>query len=159
MSLSAGTTYFYRVRATNSAGSSAPSNIASATTAALTTPTAPGNLTVTPMAKNKVKVAWTDYSSNESGFILERSTSSSGWSTIATLAANTTSYINSGLTKGTTYSYRVSAFNTAGSSAYAAASLAMGDSIASDAMAPFSNGPQIADLNELSHRDKDLLLA
>jgi hypothetical protein len=50
LGLSAGTTYYYRVRATNAAGDSAPSNIASATTTGATTATTLPATTTTTVA-------------------------------------------------------------------------------------------------------------
>ena len=44
--------------------------------------------------------------------------SGGGWTRIATLAANAISHANTGLTQGTTYGYRVQAYNDRGASAY-----------------------------------------
>jgi Fibronectin type III domain/Divergent InlB B-repeat domain len=61
------------------------------------------------------QLTWSDNSSNEDGFNIERKTGSSGsFSRIATVGANTTSYVNSGLADNTTYCYRVNAFNSGG---------------------------------------------
>jgi titin len=159
LGLTAATAYFYRVTATNSVGSSAASNVASATTASLTIPNAPSNLSAVRSAKNKSKLTWTDNSSNEAGFILERSTATSGWATIATLAANTTSFVNNGLSRGVTYFYRISAYNGAGASTYATASMTAGDAVGSESAGAFSNGPSITDNSGDAPKDKDLLLA
>jgi Divergent InlB B-repeat domain len=65
------------------------------------------------------QLTWSDNSSNEDGFNIERKTGSAGtFSRIATVGSNTTSYVNSNLADNTTYCYRVSAFNSAGASAY-----------------------------------------
>lgn len=65
------------------------------------------------------QLTWSDSSSNEDGFNIERKTGSGGsFSRITTVGANTTSYVNSGLADNTTYCYRVNAFNSAGASAY-----------------------------------------
>jgi poly(hydroxyalkanoate) depolymerase family esterase len=118
--LAASTTYFYRVRASNGAGSSANSNEASATTQAASSnpPAAPSNLTATATSSSQINLTWTDNASDETGYIVERSaTSGSGFTSIATLGANATSFSNTGLTASTTYFYRVRATNAAGSSA------------------------------------------
>ncbi|MCJ7795719.1 MAG: fibronectin type III domain-containing protein, partial [Thermoleophilia bacterium] len=116
--LSASTTYYYRVRAYNTAGDSAYSNTASASTGQ-TVPSAPTNLNATPASSSQINLSWTDASSNETGFKIERSFSAtSGFSQIATLGANATSYSNTGLSPGTLYAYRVRAYNAAGNSAY-----------------------------------------
>lgn len=117
--LNSSTTYFYKVQAVNSTGGSAWSNIAYATTAVSGPPAAPGNLTASATGCNSVLLNWVDNSGNETNFELRRSTSQSGtYSTIATLPANTTTYTNSGLTKGRKYYYKVRATNSAGNSSY-----------------------------------------
>jgi subtilisin family serine protease len=119
--LTPGTTYSYRVRATNSGGSSAPSNTAEATTQAVTAPpTAPSNLTANGSSTSTMTLAWQDNSGDEQGFRVERCQGAgcSDFVQVVELAANTTGYSDSGLQTGTTYSYRVRAFNTAGNSAY-----------------------------------------
>src|SRR2546428_403995 len=69
----------------------------------------------------QLSLSWTDMSSNEDGFSLERKTGTGGtYAQIATVGANVTSYTDSdpNLTGGTTYCYQVQAFNTAGGSPY-----------------------------------------
>ena len=117
--LAASTTYYYRVYAFNDAGSSAVPNWVSATTPAGSTPTlpaAPSNLAATAVSASQINLSWNDNANNETGFKIERS-SGTGWTQIAQTGANVTSYANTGLAAGTTYSYRVSAYNSAGSSA------------------------------------------
>jgi transcriptional regulator CtsR len=116
--LSASTTYYYRVRATNSVGDSAYSNEAYATTLA-TIPSAPSNLAASAVSSSQINLTWTDNSSNETGFKIERKTGSGGtYAQIATVGANVTSYSNTGLSASTTYYYRVRATNSGGDSAY-----------------------------------------
>jgi hypothetical protein len=81
-------------------------------------PAAPSNLTATP-GKKKVTLNWSDNASNETGFKIERATSASGpFTQIATVTADVVTYTNSSLTTGTTYYYRVRAYNASGDSAY-----------------------------------------
>jgi peptidyl-Asp metalloendopeptidase len=61
---------------------------------------------------------WTDHSAGESGFKIERSANGHSFSQIATVGANVTSFSQSGLRRGRTYSYRVRAYNSSGYSAY-----------------------------------------
>lgn len=91
-------------------------------TGTVTAPTAPSGLTATAASSSQINLAWTDNSTNETAFKVERATASTGpWSEIAgNLAANTTSYSATGLTASTTYYFRVRAANNAGDSAYAA---------------------------------------
>lgn len=120
--LTASTTYFYRVRATNSAGDSAYTSVASGTTnAPPAPPSAPSGLAATANSTAQITVTWTDTSATETGFTLERSPNgSTGWTLIASLAANVTTYIDTGLSASTTYHYRVRASNLGGDSAYSA---------------------------------------
>lgn len=112
------TPYYYVVRATNSAGSSANSGEASATTLS-NIPAAPGSLAATATSPNDINLTWADNSSNEANFVVSRSSSAGGpYTDIVTLGANTTSYTNSGLTASTAYYYVVRATSSGGSSAY-----------------------------------------
>ncbi len=67
----------------------------------------------------ELTATWLDNSSNEVGFAIERRAGTTQtYNQIATVAANITSYNDSGLVDGDTYCYRVFAFNTAGRSPY-----------------------------------------
>ena len=102
--LSEGTQYYYRVRATNATGDSTYSNETDATTL-LATPT---GLAAAAISKTGIDLTWTDNSSSESNYYIERKTGSGGtYSQIADLPAGSISYSDSGLTKATTYYYRV----------------------------------------------------
>jgi M6 family metalloprotease-like protein len=82
---------------------------------------APTGLSANATATNQVKLAWTDASTNETGFAIQRSlTSGSGFSTLGTAAANATNYTDNTVSAATTYYYRVAATNAATSSAYSA---------------------------------------
>lgn len=120
--LASSTSYTYRVRAFNAGGNSGYSNTASATTNSDATPppAAPSGLTATPAGQTQINLAWTDNADNEDGFKVERCTGAgcSNFAQIATTPANATSYSNTGLTAGTTYSYRVRANNANGDSPY-----------------------------------------
>ncbi|MGH7830541.1 MAG: family 16 glycoside hydrolase [Candidatus Binatia bacterium] len=63
-----------------------------------------------------LRLTWSDTSTNEAGFKVERLNGSS-FSQIGTVGANVTSYTNSGLTSGVTYCYRVRAYSSGGTSA------------------------------------------
>ena len=83
-----------------------------------TAPAAPGDLAATAVAPNKMNLAWADNSSNESGFVVERSLNGiDGWIEIATTAANATGYSDVSVAPATRYFYRVRAINGVGSSA------------------------------------------
>jgi predicted phage tail protein len=85
-----------------------------------TPPAAPSLLTATVVSCNCIRLNWRDNSTNEQGFKIERcqGTSCSSFTQIATVGANVTTYSNTGLTAGVSYSYRVRAYNAGGNSAY-----------------------------------------
>jgi hypothetical protein len=113
--LAESTTYYYRVCAFNSADNSSYSNEVNATTF----PAAPSSLSVSAASWTQIDPSWTDNSSGETGFKIERKTGAGGtYSHIATVGANLTSYSNTGLSASTTYYYRVRAYNSAGNSNY-----------------------------------------
>ena len=81
--------------------------------------TAPTGVSATAVSTSQIDLSWTDNSSNELGFKIERKTGSGGtYSEIATAAADATSYSNTGLSAATTYYYRVRAYDSAGNSNY-----------------------------------------
>jgi hypothetical protein len=114
-SLIEGTQYYFRLQAVNAGGVSAYSNETSVTTVLI----APSSLTATALSSSQVVLNWTDNSSNETGYTVERSpVTDTNYTQIATLPANTTSFTDSGLSEATKYWYRVRAYNTYTTSAY-----------------------------------------
>ncbi|MBV9470032.1 MAG: fibronectin type III domain-containing protein, partial [Abitibacteriaceae bacterium] len=109
-----GVGYYYVVSAVNS-GVEGPNSSESQPQPAA--PAAPSNLQARAVTGTKITLTWTDNSSNEQGFKIER-LSGSTWTQIATAGVNVTTYTNSGLQRGKTYSYRVRAYNATGNSAY-----------------------------------------
>jgi hypothetical protein len=81
-------------------------------------PAAPSDIILKINSISSVTVSWTDLSTNESGYKVERSINNSVFSEIASLSANSSSYIDSNLNPSTIYTYRVYAFNTSGNSSY-----------------------------------------
>ena len=75
-----------------------------------TTLFAPADLRLTDIKRNSVSLQWQDRSSDETGFEVWRSTDINGtYSLITTVAANVTTYTNSGLNPNTVYYYKVRA--------------------------------------------------
>ncbi len=118
--LSANSTYYYRVQAISGDGASAFTNTANAKTyAAPQPPSAPSNLIATGVSTSQINLTWQDKANNETGFVVERATSSDGpFSFIGSVGANTTSFESTGLNANTQYYYKVRAINSDGSSGY-----------------------------------------
>jgi len=72
---------------------------------------APTNLTATAFSCSQINLGWTDKSTGEEGFTIERSPNgTTGWVQITQTGPNATTYSNSSLTGSTQYYYRVRAF-------------------------------------------------
>jgi N-acetylmuramoyl-L-alanine amidase len=86
----------------------------------VTAPSAPSGLAATALSSSQIRLTWTDNSGIEDNYRIERATAAGGpWTQIASTGANVTTFTNSSLTGGTTYYYRVRAFDThLGNSAY-----------------------------------------
>jgi hypothetical protein len=131
--------YFYRVLASNTIGDtwdysdpnlnegasfptlnldSGYSNVTTFGSTAPSTPAAPTNLTATLQAGPQALLTWTDNSNNESGFVIERSVNGGIFSVLAQVGTGITSYTDSTISAGSTFTYQVKAVNSAGSSAY-----------------------------------------
>jgi Chitobiase/beta-hexosaminidase C-terminal domain len=73
---------------------------------------------VEPLAQ--LTLSWNDNSNNESNFEIERKTGTSGtYARVTLVGANANSYVDTTVTRGVTYCYRVRAVNSTGASAYA----------------------------------------
>lgn len=123
--LTRGQSYLYRVRAAGAEGDSGYSNEARLTMPIL--PAAPTGLSARVASGMEAALIWADNSTDEDGFKIVRKTGAGGtWVWIATVAANTRAYRDSGLVDGMTYYYMVRSYNVAGNSAYSnAASIVM----------------------------------
>jgi len=112
--LEAGTTYYYRVRAVNGAGSTPYSNTASARTQLPSPPAAPTNLAGTAVSPTQVNLTWRDNSSNESEFRIELSTNGTSFTLAGTVGAGVTQFAATNLLRNTRYYFRVRAANAGG---------------------------------------------
>jgi hypothetical protein len=110
------TTYNYYIKACNDSGCSPATNSA-------TVPYRPIQLIASRVFSTQINLKWTDKSANETGFELYRKlgdcASKNPWLLMNTTGPNVTTYINKGLTSGTTYSYRVRAFTKSSAGPYA----------------------------------------
>jgi Fibronectin type III domain len=80
-----------------------------------TAPAAPSALSASAPTASTVNLAWTDNSSDETGFAIERCVGAGclNFAPLTTTAAGATTYTDSGLAASTTYTYRVQAVNAA----------------------------------------------
>ena len=117
------TQYCFKVRSYKGSGRRGSygdfSNVACATTLAAPVPAAPSGVSAAPFFfGSRIRVTWTDNATNESGFRVERSATSSGpWTLVGTTSASVTSFDDSqfpGVEQPACY--RVFAFNTFGNS-------------------------------------------
>ncbi len=80
-------------------------------------PAAPTNLTATATSLSQIVLNWTNNATNESGFIIKRSSSLTGtFSQVGTTSAGVTTYTDTNLSPSTTYFYEVLATNSNGNS-------------------------------------------
>ena len=113
--MTAGTTYYYTVAATNAVGTGAASPETSAVPT--TVPSAP-TLTATG-GKSQVSLSWTTPATGGApitGWAIYRATSSGAEQLIQTISSGN-SYVDNTVTGGTTYFYEVAAINRNGTGA------------------------------------------
>jgi uncharacterized protein (TIGR02145 family) len=79
-------------------------------------PFAPSNLTGTVASSTQINLSWTDNSTNEAGFKIERKTGTGVYAVVGTTATDITTYSDNGLTPNTSYTYRVYSNNAVGNS-------------------------------------------
>jgi hypothetical protein len=110
--LTCSTNYDYQVIATNDAGDSSPISASGSTF-----PCPPSGLTAEAVSETDIALSWTDNSDDETGFKIYR-----GDELLTTAAANAATFSDTGLTCGTSYSYKVIAANAVGDSSAASTS-------------------------------------
>jgi hypothetical protein len=90
-------------------------------TGSCTPPAAPTNLTATALDSWTIDLGWTDASTDEDGFTVERRLGQTGtFQGITQTGADVAAFTDTGLSADTEYCYRVAAFNANGASAYTA---------------------------------------
>ena len=78
-------------------------------------PAAPATLTATAVSSNKISLSWSNVD-GESGYRVQRLNSATGeWAVVGSTIADATSFTDTGLSAATAYTYRIEAFNNAGS--------------------------------------------
>ncbi len=112
------TTYYYRIKAHNRAGTSGYSDWVSAKTQSpsLTVPARPAGLEAQAISHSKIQIQWSATATAEDYQIYRSTSADTGYLGVAVRVSPDTSYLDTGLAASTTYYYRVAARNGAGSS-------------------------------------------
>ncbi|MDX1951384.1 MAG: FN3 associated domain-containing protein [Verrucomicrobiota bacterium] len=91
----------------------------------VTIPSAPSMLAALPLSPSQITLSWVDNANNETAYKIYRKVGVNGtYALVATLAANSVTYANSGLAAGTQYYFRIVASNSAGDSSFSNESVA-----------------------------------
>ncbi|MDQ3704589.1 MAG: Ig-like domain-containing protein, partial [Chloroflexota bacterium] len=110
--------YSLTAKATDNENATRTSSAVTITVSAATPP-APTGLAASAASSSQINLSWTDNSTNETGFRVERKLGAGGtYAEVASVGANVTTYNDTGLSTGTQYYYRVRAYNGSGNSAY-----------------------------------------
>jgi uncharacterized protein (TIGR02145 family) len=94
----------------------ADTNDASGNPTTTVVPVAPTNLIATVFSANQVNLSWTDNSTNETGFKIERKTGTGTYTIVGSTVTDVVIFNDTGLTPSTTFIYRVYSYNAAGNS-------------------------------------------
>ena len=111
--VSGGTHYLYQIVATNVTGDSAPGT----SNSALTVPAAQSDFAATPISAGEVDLSWTDVTGATS-YTIERKTGAGTYSPITSpaLAGNIHSYMDTGVSPATSFTYEIFATDATGNS-------------------------------------------
>lgn len=126
------TGYYYRITAFNEKGISASSSEYYIYTGP---PAAAHSLSADIVSSSKVILYWNDNSDNELGFIIERKSGSEGFTKIAEVPANVTTYTDGTLSADKTYTYRVIPYNPYGNAKSYTKELTLSTSLLKDSPA------------------------
>jgi hypothetical protein len=77
---------------------------------------APTDLSARAVSSDQVELQWSDNSTGETGFRIERKTAGHGYAWIGSADADSDGYSDSGLSASVTYTYRICAFDESGDS-------------------------------------------
>jgi uncharacterized protein (TIGR02145 family) len=79
-------------------------------------PNTPTNLIGVAISTTQINLSWTDNSTNETGFKIERKIGSGTYAVVGTTGIDINTFSDIGLMPNTTYTYRVYSYNTVGNS-------------------------------------------
>jgi hypothetical protein len=109
-------------------------------TAVSTRPADPTNLVAVSVSGTQVNITWTDNATNEVGYKIERSTDGRTFYPQAGTGVNGKGYVNTGLTPGKRYYYRVYAYNGSGNSGFSNVASAVTGTTSNPMAAPSNLG-------------------
>ena len=81
-------------------------------------PAAPNGLSARAASPSEIDLAWTDNSSSETGFEIWRKSGAGSFTRLRTVGPNSTLFEDRGLSPKVSYTYRVRAINSGGSSSW-----------------------------------------
>ena len=103
--------YDYAVVGFNASGNGPASGLSEV----LTIPAAPSGLVASPVSTGQIHLVWIDNSSGETGYRIEGD-SGSDFALVANVPADSTGFSDTGMSEGTSVTYRIHAFNDSGDS-------------------------------------------
>ncbi len=109
---------YYMMFILNSTGVPSLARMVRAVPQATSVPGAPSGLTALAASPSQLVLSWVHTGITEDGFKIERSPDGLAFEEIATVGLNVTTYTDGGLEPGSSFVYRVRAFNSAGNSIY-----------------------------------------
>ena len=110
--------YFWKIVAFDNHGVQTPGPLWSFATEPEPLPEAPDSLIVVSISGDRIELRWNDNSGNETGFKIERRVDEGVSIQIYSVGSNVTTHSDTGLADGTTYHYRIRAYNASGNSEY-----------------------------------------
>jgi len=114
-SLTPSTIYYYKVRAIGTGGESEYSDTSSATTfGPPLTPVAPTELAGDSGDSTSISITWTDNASNETGYLIYRSTDSVNFTVLDSVPSNTNAFTDTTISGQHVYYYYVAGVNESG---------------------------------------------
>ncbi|WP_439557742.1 fibronectin type III domain-containing protein [Dyadobacter sp.] len=128
--LTAGTLYYYRIRAVNAVGASPYSSVISLRTLNIPVPDRPADFSAVPLAPQIVQLRWAPVTGNAVSVIIERAEAADeNYVSLATVPASVSQFQDTSMLEKVDYFYQIKAVNAGGSSPYSLISIVRAGSI------------------------------